>query len=520
MRTTICKKCGAKIDATLGICPFCGTTFQVEPADEASREKDKELEWAMSMEDEPLPGYPENGCDRGHQPDGYDSRNPRAQGGYDRSSYDRDPRGYGQQPDRTGAYGRDDDPYPGTGSGAPQGGGYGRNTQQSTGYGANQPPAGGYGRQGSGANQPASFGIGDIENANNDELFNTRVWRPTDDPDATRAVGTERRAAPPVSRDEIHRAPREQETRRPVRETQAAAAARAQAEEEERKAAELHKKKLFVTVVAMIAGLTLLLSIIGGVFNFGKNTGGQSMPNVIGYMADTAKNVLEHTPYDLKVTVKTESSDKTKDTVLEQSIEEGKKVQKGEVVTLTVSDGTGTDEPDTSEATDYADVPDLSGKTYEQATALLKARDLHIARNDDVYSDQDAGKIVAQNPMKGAKLQKGSLVTVTVSKGQMVSPSPTSHSITVTAGKGGSVSPKGSVSVADGKNQTFTFAPSSGYKIKEVKVDGKNIGAVDSYTFPPVTENHTLYVVFEKAESAPPTPSDEAPQTSEEVAQP
>ncbi len=240
-------------------------------------------------------------------------------------------------------------------------------------------------------------------------------------------------------------------------------------------------------------------------------------------MADTAKNVLEKDPYDLVVTIKTESSDKTKNTVLEQSIDEGKKIKKGQAVTLTVSDGTGTAKPDTSAATEYADVPNLSGMTYDQAKTLLKAHDLQIARNDDVYSDQDAGKIVAQNPMKGAKLQKDSLVTVTVSKGQMPppSPSPTSHTITVTAGKGGSVSPKGSVSVADGKSQTFTFTPSSGYKVKEVKVDGKSVGVADSYTFPLVAEDHTLYVVFEKAETAAsPTPSAEAPQTSEEVAQP
>ena len=165
-------------------------------------------------------------------------------------------------------------------------------------------------------------------------------------------------------------------------------------------------------------------------------------------------------------------------------------------------------------------VPDLSGKTYEQASAVLKAWNLKIARNDDVYSDQDAGTIVAQNPMKDAKIQKDSLVTVTVSKGQMSppSPSPTEHTITVTAGKGGSVSPKGTVSVEDGKNQTFTFTPSSGYQVKEVKVDGKSIGAADKYTFPSVAEDHTLYVVFEKADTpTTPTPSAEVPQTSEET---
>ncbi|MGI5978078.1 MAG: PASTA domain-containing protein [Oscillospiraceae bacterium] len=445
MRTIVCKKCGEQIDASLGICPFCGTTFPVLPEDEAAREKDKELEWAMSMDDEPVPG-------------GFVSNENRPQDQY------------GQQP---------------------------------------------------GAGKP-SFGIEDIENADNDELFNTRVWK--NDPDATRAIGQDRprTAAPPVSRQEIHVPPRDQqEYRRPARETPAAAEARARAEAERRKQEELHKKKIFVTVVAIIAALTLLLSIIGGVFDFGKNTGTQTMPNVVGYTAETAKNVLENEPYKLKVVLKTVTSDKTANTVVEQSIEENKKIKAGDSVTLSISDGKGTEEAEESANTDYAEVPDLRGKTYEQARAVLGALGLEIARNDDVYSDQDAGTVVAQTPMKGAKLQKGDLVTVTVSKGQIASPSPTVYTITVTAGKGGSVSPKGSVSVPSGSDQTFTFTPASGYVVKEVKVDGKNVGAVDSYTFPLVEKDHTLYVVFEKkAEEPTPPPAVSTPAETPPTGEP
>ena len=483
MRTIICKKCGKKIDATLGICPFCGTTFPVDPQDEAAREKDKELEWAMSMDDEPLPGgfgpapRPQDpNAGSGFGPDGV------YRGAPNNNTYAQD------QPD---AYDQPRQPYGQSRSG------YGQN--QNAGYGQT-PPAG----------KGTSFGIDDIEKADNDELFNTRVWK--NDPEATRAVGSDRprTAAPPVSRQEIHVPPREaQEYRRPVRETPAAAAeARAKAETERRKQEELHKKKIFVSAVAIIAALTLLLSIIGGVFDFGKNAGTQAMPDVVGYTADTAKNVLVNDPYNLDVELKTVSSDKTANTVIEQSIEDGKKIKEGESVTLSISDGKGKDDAETSAGTEYVDVPDVTGKTYDQAKSTLAALGFEIARNDDVYSDQDAGDIVAQTPMKGAKLQKGDLVTVTVSKGQMVSPSPTTHTITVTAGKGGSVSPKGSVSVSDGDDKTFTFTPSSGYVVKEVKVDGKDVGAVDSYTFPLVEKDHTLYVVFEKqAEEATPTPS-------------
>ena len=503
MRTTICKKCGAKIDATLGICPFCGTTFTVSPEDAANREKDKELEWAMSMDDEPLPGgfvqgtprqSPPYGAPQGGQgpasgfgPDGVYRGADRPEAG----AYGRTAPGTGTQPDAAPPYGQGAN------------GAYGRTPNGAAGQSA-----------GAGRN---SFGPDDLENADNDELFNTRVWKNDN------AQNQPRTAAPPVSRQEIHRAPREQEQeyRRPQRTAMSSAEARAKAEQERRKEEELHKKKTFVTVLAIVAALTLLLCIIGGVFNFGKNAGSQTMPDVVGYTADTAKNVLENDPYKLKVETKTVDSDKTENTVVEQSIEKDKKITAGETVTLSISNGKGTSAAETSDSTDYVDVPDLSGKTYEQAKSTLDALGLEIARNDDVYSDQDAGDIVAQTPMKGAKLQKGDLVTVTISKGQMASPSPSaaSHKITVTASAGGSVSPKGSVSVNDGDDKTFTFTPLSGYEIKEVKVDGKNIGAVDSYTFPLVARDHTLYVVFEKtaetpAPSTPVEPSSAADATA------
>ena len=507
MRTTICKKCGAKIDASLGICPFCGTTFEVLPADTAAREKDKELEWAMSMDDEPLPGGFVRGRTGPQDLPVHPQADPNA--GYDRAGFGPDGVYYSagtRRPPQDGGFGQN-----------PNGSAYG---QGAYGQNPNGPRAqtgnGAYG-QSSESGKTTSFGLGDIEKADNDELFNTRVWR--NDPNAA-GQDRPRTAAPPVSRQEIHRPPRDQEQdiRLPQRETTPSAQARARVEQERRKEEALHKKKVLVTIVAVVAALTLLLSIICGVFNFGKNTGNESMPDVVGYTADTAKNVLENDPYKLEVETKTVDSDKTANTVIEQSIEKDKKIKKGDTVTLTISNGKGTASAEESEATDYVPVPDLTGKTYEQAKSVLGALDLEIARNDDVYSDQDAGTIVAQTPMKNAKLQKGDLVTVTVSKGQMVSPSPTSFTITVTASKGGSVSPKGTVSVQSGEDKTFTFTASSGYEIKEVKVDGKSLGAVDTYTFPLVDKNHTLYVVFEKtaAETTPsPSPSAEASPSSE-----
>ncbi|MDY3014214.1 MAG: S-layer homology domain-containing protein [Evtepia sp.] len=75
---------------------------------------------------------------------------------------------------------------------------------------------------------------------------------------------------------------------------------------------------------------------------------------------------------------------------------------------------------------------------------------------------------------------------------------PALFTITATAGEGGSISPVGEVKVEDGKDQTFTIQPNSGYHVKDVTVDGKSVGAVSSYTFEKVTGDHTIKAVFAK----------------------
>ncbi len=72
------------------------------------------------------------------------------------------------------------------------------------------------------------------------------------------------------------------------------------------------------------------------------------------------------------------------------------------------------------------------------------------------------------------------------------------YTIKATAGAGGSISPSGSVSVREGRDQTFTITPDKGYAVANVKIDGKRIGAVKSYTFENVRRTHTIEVIFVK----------------------
>lgn len=81
----------------------------------------------------------------------------------------------------------------------------------------------------------------------------------------------------------------------------------------------------------------------------------------------------------------------------------------------------------------------------------------------------------------------------------------TYHTIRAISGLNGSISPSGWTSVRHGWDQTFTITPDKGYAVAKVLVDGKSVGAVKSYTFKNVAKDHTIEVVFMKANGNPQT---------------
>jgi uncharacterized repeat protein (TIGR02543 family) len=71
------------------------------------------------------------------------------------------------------------------------------------------------------------------------------------------------------------------------------------------------------------------------------------------------------------------------------------------------------------------------------------------------------------------------------------------YSITASAGPNGSINPSGTVNIAEGSNQTFTFAAASNYHLDSLIVDGAMVtDSTSSYTFVNVTANHTIRVTF------------------------
>ena len=84
-------------------------------------------------------------------------------------------------------------------------------------------------------------------------------------------------------------------------------------------------------------------------------------------------------------------------------------VKSGSTITVTVSSGR-----------ENTSVPDLSGKTTAEASAILKKKglDLDPVVREGSSPKVERGKIMEQNPSAGAQVSKGSKVTITVSTGE------------------------------------------------------------------------------------------------------
>ena len=169
-------------------------------------------------------------------------------------------------------------------------------------------------------------------------------------------------------------------------------------------------------------------------------------------------------------------------------------------------------EKDAPAPTEYTITYDLAGGTAEG--------------NPDTYTIETR-TFTLKNPTKsgytftgwsGTGLDGENNMTVTIEKGSTGDRSYTAHwryngsghsysyyTIKATAGAGGSISPSGNVSVREGRDQTFTITPDKGYAVANVKIDGKSIGAVKSYTFENVSRTHTIEVIFMKANGNPQT---------------
>lgn len=347
--------------------------------------------------------------------------------------------------------------------------------------------------------QPDSFrNFKSFNNVDNDDIFNTRVLKKTTGDNSAEDDADDTRAFTPVTSAEDRPAFRAAPTakRSAAPQNQNSERNRAQATVQDKKA-KRGRRKLAIWAIALMALLTLILTIMSGAFNFGGNSdSNDKMDNVVGLAEETATALLENK--GLKVSTAYEYNEAMLGTVIEQSIKEGKRIKRGQPIILTVSSGPKQTDEDAGVKT--ATAPSLKGKTYDQALYEVTAAGLLLTTAENVYSDTvPEGTVISQNPSSGTVLNKGDIVTITLSDGPKPTPTPNTFALSVLSGPGGSISPRGTIDAVEGEGLSFTITPDDGYVIKEVKVDGSNVGAVSSYTLTNIMEPHSIYAVFEPA---------------------
>lgn len=87
--------------------------------------------------------------------------------------------------------------------------------------------------------------------------------------------------------------------------------------------------------------------------------------------------------------------------------------------------------------------------------------------------------------------------TTSSSRGGGSSSSTITYKATITQTTGGTIAVNES-EVEKGDKQVFVIMADDGYKIVDVKVDGKSVGAVNTYTIEKVTKKHKITATFEK----------------------
>ena len=178
-------------------------------------------------------------------------------------------------------------------------------------------------------------------------------------------------------------------------------------------------------------------------------------------------------------------------------------------VTITITKARPTGEPDYKRVT-------ARGRTLQDAALTLSGSTLSpqdgtlewLDENNNVLSDDTM--IRARKTYKWRFTPADENYTAITGETVLYDPSddigrPDRNTVVVTVNGNGSVSPSGWASVPVGGDQTFTITPDKGYAVAKVLIDGRNVGAVTSYTFCNVTEGHTLEVIFMKANGNPQT---------------
>lgn len=181
------------------------------------------------------------------------------------------------------------------------------------------------------------------------------------------------------------------------------------------------KTEKMLTIAAIAATVVIAIVIIiaiasiSGVFKHEEKTTEEItteaelfMIDVIGWPEDKATAALDEA--GILYQIERDYSDKYDEgLVCEQSVLKDIKLEEGQKVTIVISKGV-----------EEGDVPNVVGKTLDNATSILKAAGFEVDSREEYDEEIPEGEVISQSPEAYKKVAKGSTIEITVSKGAEV----------------------------------------------------------------------------------------------------
>ncbi len=180
------------------------------------------------------------------------------------------------------------------------------------------------------------------------------------------------------------------------------------------------KMEKITTILAVVAALLIgciLIFLVGrtmGVFTFGGEKSPEEqeqekeqveMIRVVGMHVDEAKRMLLDLELSPEIKYE-ENSSYDAGTVLRASVQDGLMIDKGTTIVLTVA-----------EAAEGVEVPDATGKSQTEGTALLEKEGFVVNVVESYDPQVEKGMIISQSPEAGTTASAGSSITIRVSQG-------------------------------------------------------------------------------------------------------
>lgn len=171
------------------------------------------------------------------------------------------------------------------------------------------------------------------------------------------------------------------------------------------------------TVIIAIIIIAAITSIMGGLkpkepttteIASTEDAKPSEMPNVMGYEEEKALEILDDAGISYEIE-REYSSTFEAGVVMSQSILAGDEVKEGDRVKLVISKGI-----------EEVDVPSVVGKTAEEAKQSLLNAGFQVEEDEEYNEEVEEGLVISQTPDGATKADKGSTVTIVVSKGEEV----------------------------------------------------------------------------------------------------